>query len=200
MNRSSDPKIGAGVFSFASQGLSIALADPIGLYMQRFQVAGLRDPQGAAITNALTFVRQSASGQNILRAELAPPPGAGYTLDQCTLNGDRLRFGGQVARLITMSLFAVAKMISVRWRPRWRGVRQPVARIRPTGNSSAASTTTASPAPSGPMPTGPRTSCDLSDLAPQAAMPRNMIVATHLQTAPAPVKIHGRALKIAGAR
>jgi hypothetical protein len=111
VNRSSDPKIGGSVFSLATQGLSIALSNPIGLYMQAFQLPGLRDPQGNPIASALTFVRKSADGQNILRAEIAPPPGAAYSLDQCTLNGDRLLYGGQITRLITMSLFAVAKKI-----------------------------------------------------------------------------------------
>src|SRR5262249_26202756 len=111
VNRSSDPKIGGGVFSFASQELSVALANPVGLYMQTFQLPGLRDPNGTPIVNALTFPRQSKNGQNVLRAELAPPQGATYTLDQCTLNGERLLYGGQVARHITMSLFAVAKRI-----------------------------------------------------------------------------------------
>jgi hypothetical protein len=111
VNRSSDPKIGGAVFSLAAQGLSVALSNPIGLYMQRFQLAGLRGPQGNPIPNALTFVRQSVDGQNVLRAEVATPPGAGYSLDQCSLNGERLQFGGQVTRLITMSLFAVAKQI-----------------------------------------------------------------------------------------
>jgi hypothetical protein len=111
VNRSSDPKIGAAVYSLARQGLSVALANPVGLYMQRFQLPGLRDPGGTPIPNALTFVRQSRNGQNILRAELAPPAGAGYSLDQCSLGGDPLRYGGQISRLITMSLFAVAKQI-----------------------------------------------------------------------------------------
>lgn len=111
VNRSSDPQIGAAVYSLARQGLSVALANPIGLYMQRFQLAGLRDPQGTAIPDALRFVRQSPDGRNILRAELAVPPAAAYTLDQCTLNGDPLHFGGQVTRLITMSLFAIGKQI-----------------------------------------------------------------------------------------
>jgi hypothetical protein len=111
VNRSSDPKIGGTVFSLAMQGLSIALSDPVGLYMQSFQLPGLRDPQGNPIPTALAFVRKSADGHNILRAEIAPPPGAAYSLDQCTLNGERLLYGGQVTRLITMSLFAVAKKI-----------------------------------------------------------------------------------------
>jgi hypothetical protein len=111
VNRSSDPKIGASVFSLARQGLSIALANPIGLYMQRFELAGLRDPGGARIADAVTWVRRSANGQNVLRFEVAPPAGANYTLDQCTLDGERLLFGGQIARLVTMSLFAIAKQI-----------------------------------------------------------------------------------------
>ena len=111
VNRSSDPKIGGSVFSLAVQGLSVALANPIGLYMQRFQLPGLRDPQGNPVPNALTFLRQSSDGQNILRAEVAPPAGTAYSLDQCTLNGEPLRYGGQITRLITMSLFGVAKRI-----------------------------------------------------------------------------------------
>jgi hypothetical protein len=196
VNRSSDPKIGAGVYSAASQGLSVALANPIGLYMQRFQLPGLRDPQGMPIANALTFVRQSVNGQNILRAELAPPAGAAYTLDQCTLNGDRVQYGGQIARLITMSLFAVAKRIP----------------------GAAATPVTQCPATCCPYPTNgqffgtfrndgktcaqrtqqdwARNLRDLADIQAHPLIAQAMLLAEHLAAvATTPVKVRGRSLE-----
>jgi hypothetical protein len=112
INRSSDPLILRGVFNFARKGISVALANPIGLYMTPFSLDGLLDPDENAVgAECLRFVRQSEDGSRILRAEVAPPEGAGFTLDRCTLDGDPLRFGGQVARRITMALFGVAKKI-----------------------------------------------------------------------------------------
>lgn len=113
INRSSDPLILRGVFNFARNGLSVALANPIGLYMSPFSLSGLLDPdENLVIDNSnAPFVRQSADGTRILRAEIAPPAGAAYSLDACTIDGNPLRFGGQISRLITMRLFGVAKMI-----------------------------------------------------------------------------------------
>jgi hypothetical protein len=195
VNRSSDPKIGAAVYSIALQGLSVALANPIGLYMQRFQLAGLRDPQGVAIPNALKLVRTSPNGQNVLRAELAPPASAAYTLDQCTLNGDQLLYGGQVTRLITMSLFAVAKRIP--------GV--------------VATPVNACPATCCPYPTNgqffgtfnnngitctqrapkewSRNLRDLIDIQAHPLMPQSMLLAAHIQEPEVLVKVRGRALR-----
>ncbi|MEQ1662020.1 MAG: hypothetical protein ABL877_04940 [Thiobacillus sp.] len=194
VNRSSDPKIGSTVYSVARQGFSVALANPVGLYMQHFQLPGLRDPQGAAIPNALRFVRQSSNGQNILRAELEPPAGAGYSLDQCTLIGDSLRFGGQIARLITMSLFAIAKQI-------------------PGATSTAVP---GCPATCCPYPTngqffgsfgndgkacGQRSAQewagnlrDLNDIQAHPLMPQGVLLAEHLEAPEPEAKIHGRAL------
>jgi hypothetical protein len=112
INRSSDPLIMKGVFGLARQGLSVALANPIGLYISPFKLGGLLDPAGNPIgAKALKSVRQSTDGTRILRMEIAPPEGAGYSLDQCSLDGNPLRFGGQIARNITMRLFGVGKKI-----------------------------------------------------------------------------------------
>lgn len=195
VNRSSDPKIGSTVYSLAKQGLSVALANPIGLYMQRFRLPGLRDPQGAAIPNALNVVRASPDGQNILRAEIALPSGATYTLDQCTLNGNRLLFGGQVTRLVTMSLFAVAKRIP----------------------GAAITSMSACPATCCPYPTngqffgtfgnggktcGERTQMewsgplrDVIDIQSHALMTQPILVEKQVQEQEVPMKIQGRALK-----
>jgi hypothetical protein len=112
INRSSDPLIMKGVFGLAREGFSVALVNPIGLYISPFTLAGLLDPHNKPIgEQALTLVRKSADGSRILRAEVNPPEGADYTLDQCSLDGNDLRFGSQIARNITMRLFGVAKKI-----------------------------------------------------------------------------------------
>lgn len=68
MNRSSDPLIGAGVNAFARNGLSVTLANPVGLfYMQTIGIDGLRDPAGAPIgTESLRLVRASPDRMLIL--------------------------------------------------------------------------------------------------------------------------------------
>jgi hypothetical protein len=112
VNRSSDPLIGAGVNGLAKQGLAVTLANPVGLYIQDIGIDSLRDPDGTPIgSTALDIVRASADGKLILRAHVAPPPGATYTLDQCTFEGEPLIGGGQIARRITMVLFGLAKAI-----------------------------------------------------------------------------------------
>jgi hypothetical protein len=115
VNRSSDPLIGAGVNGFAAGGLSATLANPVGLYMTEIGIGGLRDPHGAPIgPEGLRIVRASADRSLILRAEITPPPGAAYTLDQCTFEGQPLTGGGMIARRITMVLFGLAKNIPSR--------------------------------------------------------------------------------------
>lgn len=112
INRSSDPLIVRGVFSLARQGLSVALANPIGLYMAPFTLDGLLDADENAIgAESLKVVRRSADGSKILRVEVAPPAPANFTLESCTLDGKPVRYGGQIARAITMRLFGVGKKI-----------------------------------------------------------------------------------------
>jgi hypothetical protein len=115
VNRSSDPLIGAGVNGLARSGLAVTVDNPVGLYIQEIALGGLRDPQGTPIgAAALRIVRGSPDGSLILRAEVTPPAGATYTLDQCTFEGDPVTGGGQIARRITMVLFGLAKPIAGR--------------------------------------------------------------------------------------
>ena len=112
VNRSSDPLIGAAVNGLARSGLAVTLDNPVGLYIKDIGLGGLRDPSGTPIgTTALRIVRASPDGSLILRAEVRPPAGATYTLDQCTFEGEPLTNGGQIARRITMVLFGLAKTI-----------------------------------------------------------------------------------------
>jgi hypothetical protein len=112
VNRSSDPLIGAGVNKFARAGQSVTVANPVGLYMQDLAVADLRDPGGAQIgAECLRIVRASPDRTLILRAEIAPPADADFTLDQCMFEGQPVTGGGLFARRITMVLFGLAKVI-----------------------------------------------------------------------------------------
>jgi hypothetical protein len=114
VNRESDPKIGAGVNGLARQGFAVTLANPVGLYIGTVGIEGLRDPDGRPIPEALRIRRPSTDTQMKLRVEVAPPDGATYTLEQCKFFGDDLRFGGQIARSITMLLFGWGKQIQDR--------------------------------------------------------------------------------------
>jgi hypothetical protein len=112
VNRSSDPLIGAGVNSLARTGLAVTLDNPVGLYIQEIATGGLRDPQGTPIGSSALRIRRASPDQSlILRAEVRPPDGATYTLDQCTFEGEPIAGGGQIARRITMVLFGLAKSI-----------------------------------------------------------------------------------------
>ena len=113
-NRSSDPQIVSSVNLFAQQGLAVTIANPVGLYISTLDIDGLADPEGRPIPQALRITRQSDDGSMILRAVIEPPPGAGYTLDACTFDQEPLRFGGQIARKITLLLFGLAKAIPER--------------------------------------------------------------------------------------
>jgi hypothetical protein len=112
VNRSSDPLIGAAVNGLARGGLAVTLDNPVGLYIQDVSLGGLRDPAGNPIgPAALRITRASPDRSLILRAEVRPPVGATFTLDQCTFEGEPLTSGGQIARRITMVLFGLAKAI-----------------------------------------------------------------------------------------
>lgn len=115
VSRSSDPLIGKGVNDEARKGNCVTLQNPVGLYMQDIAIGSLRSATNQPIGPAcLSIPRASADGKKILRAEIKPPAGAGYTLDQCKFEGQDLVFGGQIARRITMVLFGLSKKITGR--------------------------------------------------------------------------------------
>src|SRR5207253_8233073 len=55
-------------------------------------------------------VRRGTKGK-VLRLEVTVPPGATYGLNDCTLDGSKLEYGGQLARAITMVVYGAGKMI-----------------------------------------------------------------------------------------
>lgn len=111
VNRSSDPAIGSAVNGLARLGNCVTLENPVGLYISSVDLNGLAAPDGTSIPQALVIRRASADQARILRAEVLPPAGANYSLDQCSFDLEPLKFGGQIARKITMVLFGLAKPV-----------------------------------------------------------------------------------------
>lgn len=109
INRSSDPLIGNAVGGQVKQGRRVTLTDPVGLYVAKVDLAGLRGPQDQPVGNAaVEFIRgqEDAFEPRILRFEVRLPDGTAFGLDECTLDGRPLVRGGQVARRTTMQIYA----------------------------------------------------------------------------------------------
>ena len=110
-NRSSDPTIGAAVNGFARAGLSVSLADPVGLYISELALDGFTGPAGEEVTAAWQVDRGSREERRILRARFEVPAELGFAVDQVLLDGDPIRFGGQIVDRIQMVLTGIAKQL-----------------------------------------------------------------------------------------
>jgi hypothetical protein len=104
-NRSSDPTIGADVNDLVRSGLSVSLRDPIGLYLDGLDTTGLSGPNGEDVSNWWRIVR--GADRQILRAEFAAPEDSSFGLDDVLVNGVALTRAGQLAELITVSLYGI---------------------------------------------------------------------------------------------
>ena len=110
VNRSSDPLIGFGVQSLAQLGLAVTIANPVGLYIQSIDIAGLRGPNGETVGNAAVhYIRQSEDKRFKLRAEIKVPTEQGFKLGDCSLDGKLITSGGQIAKHANMFLVGQAK-------------------------------------------------------------------------------------------
>jgi hypothetical protein len=108
-NRSSDPNIGSAVnTSCVSPGgqniQDVTLADPVALYIDHLQDGALTGPEDEPLDDWFKIVR-GVKGRGLM-AVLAPPPGAAFGLDKVKVKGIDLGFGGQVAEVIQMVLYA----------------------------------------------------------------------------------------------
>lgn len=110
-NRSSDPAIGSAVNGFARAGLSVSLADPVGLYIAGLALDGFSGPAGEEVAAAWQVDRGSREDRRILRARFEVPAELGFTVDQVRLDGDAIRFGGQITDRIQMVLTGIAKKL-----------------------------------------------------------------------------------------
>ncbi|OWK22192.1 hypothetical protein AJ88_15765 [Mesorhizobium amorphae CCBAU 01583] len=109
INRSSDPNIGLAVGDQVHAGNRITLADPVGLYISRVDLTGLRGPNGELLGDAAGHVVRGSDDPfepRILRFEVELPAGSAFTLSDCTFDNRPLRRGGQISRETTIQLYA----------------------------------------------------------------------------------------------
>lgn len=104
-NRNSDPTIGAAVNQSVRGGVSVTLANPVGLYIQTFDSARISDQDGNAL-NGWWRVKRGKDGR-VLRAEFRPPEGSRLGISDVRIgNNEPLVSGGQLAELVTMVIYA----------------------------------------------------------------------------------------------
>ncbi len=108
-NRNSDPKIAQQAYDLVRKGFRYTLANPIGLYIAGVNEAGLTFADGTQVPRDWWHeVRGSGlwgGASRVLRLELRPPPGETRKLSDLRAGGSRLRYAGQVARLMSVHLF-----------------------------------------------------------------------------------------------
>ncbi len=109
--RNSDPQIADIINDAVQTGLGVTLADPVGLYLDGLQSAGLRTPDGADALEFWTPLRGEPG--HVVRARFEVPPDRGYTLADITLFGVPLTFGAQVADKVRVRLDAVLAPVGV---------------------------------------------------------------------------------------
>ena len=108
-NRSSDPAIGKGVNGLAKAGLSVSLADPVGLYLAGINLDGFRGPKGEDVSRAWSVVRGDGERGVALRAVFQLPPDLGLTVDQVLARGTPITCGGQIADEVQITLTGIVK-------------------------------------------------------------------------------------------
>ena len=110
-NRSSDPAIGGAVNGLVRDGLSVSLAEPLGVYMAGINAGAFHGPRGEDMTGAWRVDRGDPGRQRILRATFAPPARSRLTVDRILASGTPISYGGQIADEVQMIVTALAKRI-----------------------------------------------------------------------------------------
>lgn len=109
-NRNSDPAIAQQAYSQVLQNYRFTLANPVGLYIAGVEHHRLLTSAGNELPpewwrplRGHGFGDQLQS--RVLRLELAPPAGESLTLSDLTVDGEPVRFAGQLADIVLVHLF-----------------------------------------------------------------------------------------------
>jgi hypothetical protein len=105
--RNSDPQIAAAVNDAAATGAEISLQDPLGLYLDRFIVGGLRRPDG--LDPAEFWKIERGTPEHAVRASYAVPPELGFRVGDITAGGRPIEFGAQLADRVRVRLTALVR-------------------------------------------------------------------------------------------
>jgi len=101
--RNSDPQIAAAINGLAATGVRLTLEDPIGLYIDRFETAGMRFPNGVDPDEC--WIAERGDADHTVRARFQLPPGKG-TVSDVTIDGAPIRFGAQLADRVVIRIGA----------------------------------------------------------------------------------------------
>jgi hypothetical protein len=105
--RNSDPQIAQVVNDAVADGMEVTLKDPLGLYIDGLQSAGIVAPDQ---TDAIAFWNiDRGTPEHTVRASFAVPPDKPYVVGDLTIDGRRITRGGQVADKVRIRLDAFAK-------------------------------------------------------------------------------------------
>jgi hypothetical protein len=80
--------------------------NPVGLYINSLDTTGWTKPDGSSVGDYWTIVR--GSKDYILRARYEVPAAEGFTVSDIEIGGEKIAYGGQIAKYITMRLTGVS--------------------------------------------------------------------------------------------
>jgi hypothetical protein len=106
-NRNSDPLIGQQAYAQVLGGFRYTLANPVGLYIAGVETSRLTLPNGQTEVPSDWWktIRGTSEDHRTLRLELSVPASEHLTVSDLLVDGLPVKFGGQLAELLTVHLF-----------------------------------------------------------------------------------------------
>ncbi|MGX5769301.1 hypothetical protein ACWKWN_00960 [Microbacterium trichothecenolyticum] len=102
-----DARINFDVWAISRLGLSVATADPPGLYMIGWDDSGWTKPDGSPVGDYWT-IQRGAPGASV-RVSYEVPAEEGFLVGDIRIGGREIEFGGQIAEHVTMSAHVVSE-------------------------------------------------------------------------------------------
>lgn len=103
--RNSDPQIASAINGLAATGAKLTLEDPMGLYIDRIEMAGMEFPEG--VDPGACWVIERGVPEYAVRARFQLPGGSG-TVSDVTIGGAPIRSGAQLADRISIRIGAIS--------------------------------------------------------------------------------------------
>lgn len=103
--RNSDPQIASAINGLAATGVKLTLEDPIGLYIDRLEIAGMEFPEG--VEPSACWVIERGEPGHAVRGRFQLPAGSG-TVSDVTIGGTPIRSGAQLADRISIRIGAIS--------------------------------------------------------------------------------------------
>ncbi len=105
--RHSDPFIGAQINALTRAGNEISFAGPTGLYIDSVDLTGFEAPGGIAAEDLMRVIR--GDSDHMMRIVFEAPAQAGFEIGDVFVDGNPIRFGGQIAEKLTIRVRGIAR-------------------------------------------------------------------------------------------